>query len=647
MTSKLLRAALATLFLATPLLQAAIPPAENLLPSDTLAFFSVPDCASPQRAAAAKSSSSWIVLGVTRTMKPFRDMRWWRKWNDQFMAPLEHDLGVRAADFMDLPQGQFTLAVTVAGSTGHNDVPPGMLLLLDAKGKSDSLKTNLAALEKRWSDSGRTLRKETIHGVEFTVVPLASNDFAGILPKKTPVSELGKEPEKPEKPGEIYLAQFETLLIAGNSPKAVEPVAAHLTGGSAPAIADNAVFAADKVSQFRDNPQYIAWFNGKSFFDLVSQTPADSGDEDSPSPLGMSPVKAFGALGLSGMKSITFAMHETHEGSMVTLHVAAPEAERNGVVKILAIPPKDASVPPFVPADAVKFSRMRLDGKQAWAEVQKVISTISPSGPVLLNQAINMANQFGQQKDPGFDIRKDLFGNLNDDIVVYQKAAIVGSSLAELANPPTLYLIAVSNPDATINAVKAIGTMSDPQDSPAEPRDFLGRKIYTIAMRPASGRGASASPQRALYVSASGGYIALSMDSAMVEEFLRSAQGQNKPLRENAGLQSALEHLGGAGAGTFSYEDHRSDARTGLLMLKTQPAALGEGISEITGVPDTVVNALMMNPSMKSFLNGLDYSLLPDYGAISKYFYISAYTGGADAGGLTFKFFNPRPPTLN
>ncbi len=633
---------MATLFLATPLLQAAIPAAENLLPSDTLAFFSVPDCAAAR--AAAKSSPSWMFWGDP-AMKPFREAMV-AKWNEQFIAPLEHDLGVKTADFMNLPQGQFTLAVTVNGSTGHNDVPPGWLLLLDAKDKSISLKTNLAALEKKWSDSGRALRKETIHGLEFTVVPMSSNDFAGLLPKKPPVSEIGKEPESPKKPGEIYLAQFETLLIAGNSPKAVEPVAAHLTGGSAPAIADNAAFAADKVSQFRDNPQYIAWFNGKGFFDLVSQA-ADSGDEDSASSLaGMSPVKVFGALGLSGMKSITFAMHETREGSLVTLHVAAPEAERSGMVKILAIPPKDASVPPFVPAEAVKFSRIRLDGKQAWAEVQKMIASISPNAPVYLNSAINMANSFGQQKNPGFDLRKDLFGNLNDDVVIYQKTA-TGNSLAELAGPPTLYLVAVSNPDATINAIKAIGTMSNPQDSPAEPRDFLGRKIYTIPMRPTRASAGGPSVQRALYVSASGGYIALSMESAMVEEFLRSAQGQNKPLRENAGLQNALQHLGGAGTGMFSYEDHRSDARTGLIMLKTQPAAMGAGICEITGVPDTLVNAMMMNPAMKSFCSGLDYSLLPDYDAISKYFYISTFTGGADAGGLTFKFFNPRPPTLN
>src|SRR5580692_3701674 len=106
MTTKLLRAAIATLFLATPLLQAAIPPAENLLPADTLAFFSVPDCANAR--AAAKTSAQFMFWNDP-AMRPFRDAVV-AKWKEQFVAPLERDLGLKAADFAELPQGQFTLA---------------------------------------------------------------------------------------------------------------------------------------------------------------------------------------------------------------------------------------------------------------------------------------------------------------------------------------------------------------------------------------------------------------------------------------------------------------------------------------------------------------------------------------------------------
>jgi hypothetical protein len=622
MTTRLLRLAALTLVLAAAgRVAAAIPPAENLLPSDTLAFLAVPDCASAR--VAATSSPGWMFWSDP-AMRPFHD-KFMGKWNEQFIAPLERDLGIKVADFMDLPQGQFTLAMTINGSNGHDNVPPGLLLLLDAKGKSGLLKTNLAALIKKWNDAGRALRTENIHGLAFTVVPLSSNDFAGILPKKTPVSEIGQPPAKPEKPGEIYFAQFETLLLAGNSAKVVEPVVAHLTGGSVPAIADNANFAADKLSQFRDHPQYFAWFNGKAFIDLVSQTPAGS-EEETATPLGgFSPAKTLAALGFNGLKSVSVALHETREGSSMTIHVTAPEATRTGLLKILGLPPRDASVPPFVPADAVKFTRVRLDGKQTWAELQKMISALTPNGQAGLNAVINIANSLGQQKNPGFDIRNDLFGNLNDDVITYQKAAASGT---ELDPPAPLYLVAVANPDAMIAAITTIAAMSNPQADATPAREFLGHKIRTIALSPV--RTAAGMQTRAVHAASSGGYVALSLDESMVEEFLRSAGGQGKSLRDNAGLQAALLHLGGAGGGLFGYENQRETMRATFKALHNTAAA---------------DNALKVFPP--AVREWLDFSLLPAYDTVSKYFYVSTFAGSANSEGLTFTAFAPRPPALN
>ena len=143
----------AVLTLATPV-RAAIPPAENLLPSDTLLLITVPDFATLR---AASKQSPQCLLWNDAAMKPFHD-KFMAKLNEKFTAPLEHDLGLKVAGFADLLQGQLTLAVTVNGANGHEDVSPGLLLLLDARDKSDALKTNLATLQKKWAADGRTLR---------------------------------------------------------------------------------------------------------------------------------------------------------------------------------------------------------------------------------------------------------------------------------------------------------------------------------------------------------------------------------------------------------------------------------------------------------------------------------------------------------
>ena len=55
------------------------------------------------------------------------------------------------------------------------------------------------------------------------------------------------------------------------------------------------------------------------------------------------------------------------------------------------------------------------------------------------------------------------------------------------------------------------------------------------------------------------------------------------------------------------------------------------------------------NPLMlpKSLRDWMDFSLLPDYSRVSKYFYFSVYAGSVTADGISFKGFAPRPPQLN
>ena len=49
----------------------------------------------------------------------------------------------------------------------------------------------------------------------------------------------------------------------------------------------------------------------------------------------------------------------------------------------------------------------------------------------------------------------------------------------------------------------------------------------------------------------------------------------------------------------------------------------------------------------KIFRAWMDFSLLPDYDKVSKYFYFSVYAGSTTADGISFKLFFPRPPQLN
>jgi hypothetical protein len=626
MNTKSLRPVIAVLLLAgASCLRAAIAPAENLLPADTLAFFTVPDFSALR---AAGKTSPQMMFWNDPAMKPFRD-KLVGKFTEQFIAPLEKDLGVKVDDFTGLPQGQFTVGVTANGSKGHDDVPPGFVLLLDARNQSGLLKTNLAKLTQKWNDAGRALRTETIHGLAFTVVPLTSNDFSAILPKRPPVSEIGKEPN-PEKPGEIYLAQYQSLLVAGNSAKVMDAVAAHLTGSSAPAINADPNFAADKLSQFRDAPLYYGWFNAAKFFTMLAGSSENDDDADAPSVMPrLDPTKVLAATGLDKLKSVSFVVREQADGSTATLHLAAPESARTGLLKMLALPAKDASIPAFVPADATKFTRVRLSGKQLWAELQKMVGAVTPQGLASLNAVIDMANTFAQQKNPGFDLRTYLFDNLGDDIITYQKPPI-GDSPADVANPPTLVLLGVANADQAIDGIRTVLSLGAPQDGAPAPRDFRGHKIYTVAQRKArSVSGADATPPAYLYLTSNSGYVALSKDASILEEYLRSAEGKTKPLRDTPGLAAAAARVGGMNGGLFSYENQRETMRTAFKVMKNSA--------------DSDATLRMLPPSVRDWV---DFTLLPDYDTVAKYFYLTVLGANANANGMTLNIYSPRPPQL-
>ena len=607
---------------------AAIPPPERLLPAGTFFVFTVPDWNYLRQ---ASSQSPQLMLWNDPAMKPFHD-NFVSKWNAQFLGPLLADLGVSLADFTELPQGQVTFAVTRNGWNGVDENQlPGFLLLLDTKDKSDQLKNTLADLQTKWRDASKDIRTESIHGVPFSVVPLSTNDIPAVLqqiiPAAQPTQTLG-QPPAPARNLNLVFAQYQSLLIVGDSLKTVEPVISRLTGGRAPCLADNPQFAADQASQFRDSPVYYSWFNAHGLFTIVSQIPAPQPNPNAFSLFpAVSPAAVLNASGLMGLKSVSVCYHQSHEGTLLTVYLAAPEASRQGILKMIATTPKDAGPPAFIPADAVKFWRWRLDTPTLWAELQKSIAASFPGALGTLNGVIDTANALAQQRNPAFDVRKDLIGNLGDDWLSYEKGP-AGTSLDELNHPRGVFLFAAANPEQAVLAFKTVAALNAPQDGVPEPQQFMGHAIHAIALHPQVSL-AGASVQNLIYCTISSGYVAVSSDVSALEEYLRNVATPPRPLSDTPGLAAAIDHIGGAGTGLFGYQDHRIVMRAAFTSAK----ATGGQV------------ALPYLP--KAFGDWIDFSLLPDFDQVSQYFYFSVFNGTTTPDGILFKGFYPRPPQLN
>lgn len=618
---------------------AAVPTPERLLPDDTLVLLTAPDF--------TRLRDAWQKMPQSQfwkdpAMRPFRE-HFNSKWNEDIVKPLERDLGIKLEDYAGLLQGQVTFALVQNGWDGGDEPAPALVLIIDSKDKKEQLKQSLAQLRKKWVESGKSLRSEKIHDSDFSVVTLSTNEVPKTISKLLPqqsseVQEIGDDPQPKKTPAKTEWAfgQVDSLLVAGSSVKALEKVVARVTGGTVPPLAELAAYQANHLALFREAPLY-GWVNAKAFIDiLVRKAGQKKENPDAPNPFDISPDKVISAIGLASLRTAAFSFQNSDQGALFSGFLGVPEATRQGVFKILAGEPKDVNPPSFIPADAVKFQRWRIDGQKTWTALQRIISDISPQGLSGINFLLETANTAAKEKDPSFDIKRNLIGNLGDDMITYEKPAR-GSSLSELASAPSIYLLGSPKPEELAIALKSLLALVGQQTGAApEEREFLGRKIYSIPVRslglPMGAAAGSGTPMTLRYA-ASGGYLAMSTDVSILEEFLRTSETQAKSLKETPGLSEAAQRVLGGGSSLFGFENQAESIRGWFEMLrKNSDAATNSAVAAIL-------------PAVSADLKDwADFSLLPPFEQVSKYFYFTVYGAGATVDGLGFKMFSPLPP---
>jgi hypothetical protein len=616
---------------------AVVPPVEKLLPDDTLCVVTIPDFTKMRE---IYRTSPQTQFWNDPAMKPFKE-RFLAKMTEDLIHPLEHDLGVQLADYTNLLQGQITLAVTQNEWPAKDTQHPGLLLLIDTKDKSGQLMKNLSDIRKKWIEAGKTLRTQKIRNVEFAAYPISSKDMPKTLRKFSgPETETESDETETNAPkSELYIGQNESLLILGTEAAPIEKVLAHMTGGSVPSLGDLAAYDQNRLAMFRDAPLY-GWANVKALMDALTQKQPKQ-DADTADPFAMlSPNKILPAIGIAGVKSLGFSMQIGNDGTTMQVFASVPEESRQGLLKVLPGEAKDSTPPAFVPADAVKFQRWRIDGQKTWAAIQKVAADISPQAAGGISFALNTVNSLAKEKDPNFDINKNLFGNLGDDVISYQKAP-KGNTLADLNSAPSLFLVGSPNAEQFASALKYLLALVNQQAASPEERDFLGRKIYSVPLPgspiPTANLGATVAKPRKLNYAASGGYVAMSTDPSMVEEYLRSSDGQHKALRDTPGLTDAIAKAGGASTGMIGYENQAETTRMLFEALKNGAATNSPGASAMP------FGTFSSTDAVKDWA---DFSLLPSFDSVSKYFGMQVYTTSANVDGLLFKVFAPVPPGL-
>jgi len=609
---------------------AAVPPPEKLLASDTIFVVTVPDY--------AKASAIWEQSPSSRmwgdpSLKAFKE-KFMTKFLTDIVAPMEKQFGLKFADYAGLAQGQLTFALTPNNWGGDSPGAPNALVLLDARDKSGVLKSNLASLKTKWVDGGKQVRVEKIRDVEFTTLIFKTDDMKKAFSKAFPDGEANEgleqpKPDRPSKALELLVGVSDSLLVVGTSTKDIEKILVNQAGSGSSSLSDQSSFSANYNSLLRDS-QFYGWVNTKTILEVVGKALSKAGDGGG----GMRPDKVLAAVGLSGLQTVAFNFRDTGDGWIMNLNLSVPEANRRGLFKMIYFEAKDANPPAFVPADVVKFTRWRLDLQKAWATLESSLTEAVPQAAGFVKLVIDNA---GKDKDPNFDLRQSLLGNLGDDIITYQKAPRK-QTLLELNSPPSLILIGSTKAEQVASAIKALAAVM-PQPKVKE-REFLGRKVYALGMPPAQAPGGK-EVERVLHYTASGGYVAMSTDVAMLEEFMRNSDSAAKALRDTPGLSDAAQKVGGMGTGLFGYENQLEQVRNALETLKKESGTLANLFNS-----SPLAGRFGVGDNAGKLRDWVDFALLPSFDQLAKYFYLSVWSGNVNSDGISLKFYSPNPPQL-
>lgn len=595
-------------------LRAATPPAAKLLPPDTLALLAVPDCA---RFQTVQNSSPAGRLWNDPAMRAFRE-KLTAKLQTEIFDKLEREAGIRLADYAALLQGQLTLALTRNGWQGTADPLPGLVIILDAADQGEQLKSRLAELRRKITDAGATLRTEKIRDAEFTALPLGPEDSPGPKPV-------------------LYFGQVGAVLVAGTVTRDLDRVVAGLQGGGLPTLAEESVFAEDSQRLFREAHGY-GWIHFSPLAEVISQLARAATGGAQNNPMAPQPDKLLEALGLKGLKSLAFALRQGPEGGYVDLNLNSPRLERKGLLRLLATEPKDAGIPGFVPADASAFWRWRVDGQRFWASLEATLEEISPGMPGFFTAQLDAALK---EKDPNLDFRRSFLMNLGDDLIAYQKPPR-SPAPADLLAQPSLTLIGSPNPGQLLGALRAaISLLPGPLATmEVKEREFLGQRIYTLTIPDMTG----GNQPKPLHLAASGGYLAISGDTAILEEYLRRADSGLKPLAGLPGLREAADRVGGTANGLFGFQNDAESLRAFWEAVRGNKNLF---VDLITAQNPALKGALSDEEEVQKAISAwLDFSLLPPFEQVARYFHISVFAGEASGAGYRLRFFTPTPPGL-
>jgi hypothetical protein len=474
------------------------------------------------------TSLAIYVTNLPAIVKTWQGTPWMKMWHDdqvkKYFAPLREqmkvdewderckaDTGYTVAGLLDFATGEAIFVMPGLGAVinaAKNKIDPPLLVAVEIGGNGAKIEQLIAEAEAKDKDKKFRETTEDFNGVTLHIVgPAAKNDSG------PPHSEIWAIAD-----GIFYTSPSRIFLQ--------QTLAAARQGGH-----DNPLGKSDGFMQMRQrtgDTQLVLYANLKAMYPaaqkaIAGQKAQPGGGQPAMSPF--DPATVLHALGLDAANELYLTANIGD--SYTDLNFGFTYSERRGLAKLLEYTDGPPPRPQFVPEKCFSVGSARFSIKNFYATLEGTLGDISPLFSGMFQGYLKSFND-----RLGIDLKRDLIGNLGDQLVVataLNDEAPADAPINERLN--LFYAISLESDPAFTAAVESIkrGLFGESADKFFEKRAYLGHDIYTYAPpQPPAADGASPPPAgRAFSYAVANHWVFLGVGSAaLVENALQGLDGK-------------------------------------------------------------------------------------------------------------------------
>ena len=618
----------ALMLLSTPATVSAIelPKTAKLIPPETILLVDINNF---NQLRAQFEKTDFFQLYKDPAMAAFID-NFKTKWREKNQES-EREFIRTIADAGVLPQGRVAVALVLDEKV--QDVNEPVLVVAQWGDKIDKVKELTDQIVRKAIEDGARRQTEDYRGVDITIIE-----------KKPPEA--------------LNYCFIDDCLIASTSPNVLKFVIAQIKGAGSTTLADDRDYAATVKAVGPSNEGRI------DFYVNIKQVIKTELAEDT-----TGRAKAFiDNLGLNNVTSFGCSVEPAGGPGRSSLAKAILKIDgaKAGICKMLELESGPLRMPRFIAGSASSVSVVNLNIKKAFDELANILTRFSPQLAAIMYMPILPP---GPQGKPALQLKTDIIDHLGSQIILAQsidKPQPDRSSARSAEKQPSpvtqsIIAIAIENRTAFEKSLSLIHSKMIAPNNPEARRELLGHTIYSVdlsgllpmlgapsraPMQAPAGPGTQKMPPSAftvtdthlLFASRDAIEQAIRTLGGSQAESIGSARWFNKAksnIPSVVGLAVLQNH---AVSGEYFWSTMRQSKKPDKADGEDKNNQLSVGITSGSLFPQ------VMFSQMGADL--FDFSLLPEFDAVKKYFGLSAFYGISRPDGFffEFKYLNPDTP---